>query len=69
MVSEQPARKVVKSLKDAGWKRSRTVGSHSVYDCPCGQHTFSLPDGHRKISPGVVRKVNDALAGCEGRSQ
>ncbi|TWD79045.1 putative RNA binding protein YcfA (HicA-like mRNA interferase family) [Kribbella amoyensis] len=50
-----PTRKVVKAFKDAGWKRLRTVGSHSIYGCPCGDHSFSLPDGHREISPGVVR--------------
>ncbi|ONI72410.1 hypothetical protein BWI15_20460 [Kribbella sp. ALI-6-A] len=65
MVSELPTRKVVKAFKDAGWTRGRTQGSHSVYDCPCGQHTFSLPDGHKTISPGVVRKVNDALTSCK----
>ncbi|MEV8372240.1 type II toxin-antitoxin system HicA family toxin [Kribbella sp. NPDC056861] len=64
MVSEMPTRKVVKAFKDAGWKRVRTEGSHSVYECGCGQHSFSLPDGHRKISPGVVRKVDGALASC-----
>jgi predicted RNA binding protein YcfA (HicA-like mRNA interferase family) len=67
MVSELPTRKVVKAFKDAGWRRVRTVGSHSVYDCSCGHHSFSLPDGHRNISAGVVRKVNNALAECEGK--
>lgn len=62
-----PTRKVVKAFKDAGWRRVRTEGSHSVYDCSCGLHSFSLPDGHRNISAGVVRKVNNALAECEGK--
>jgi predicted RNA binding protein YcfA (HicA-like mRNA interferase family) len=66
MVTELPTRKVVKTFKDAGWRRVRTEGSHSVYDCPCGQHSFSLPDGHKEISAGVVRKATKALAGCEG---
>jgi len=67
MVSELPTRKVVKAFKDAGWKWVRSEGSHSFYECPCGQHAFSLPDGHRQISPGVVRKVNNALADCKGK--
>ncbi|MGY4769427.1 type II toxin-antitoxin system HicA family toxin [Kribbella sp. CWNU-51] len=67
MVSEQPTRRVVKAFKDAGWRRVRTEGSHSVYGCPCGQHVFTLPDGHRAISPGVVRKAGKALAECEGQ--
>jgi predicted RNA binding protein YcfA (HicA-like mRNA interferase family) len=66
MVSEQPTRKVVKAFRDAGWRRARTEGSHSVYECPCGQHAFTLPDGYREISPGVFRKAGRALAECEG---
>ncbi|GAB3951485.1 hypothetical protein GCM10029976_087970 [Kribbella albertanoniae] len=40
-------------------------GSHGIYECPCGQHVFTLPDGHTKISPGVVRKADAALAACD----
>lgn len=69
MVSEQPTRKVVKAFKGAGWKRTRTEGSHSVYECSCGQHTFSLPDGHREISPGIVRKADKARAECDGKER
>lgn len=65
MVSEQPTRKVVKDFKNAGWGPIRTVGSHTVYGCPCGGHSYSLPDGHRTISPGVVRKAYRALEQCE----
>lgn len=69
MVSEQPTRKVVKDFKAAGWHPLRTEGSHTVYVCGCGAHTFSLPDGHRTISPGVVRKSYKALAECtKGRN-
>lgn len=39
-------------------------GSHTKYGCPCGSHTFSLPDGHKTISPGVVRKARKALEDC-----
>jgi predicted RNA binding protein YcfA (HicA-like mRNA interferase family) len=69
MVSEQPTRKVVRAFKDAGWKRIRTEGSHSVYECSCGQHTFSLPDGHKEISSGVYRKACKALAECDGKKR
>ena len=65
MVGEQPTRKVVKAFRDAGWRRVRTEGSHSLYECSCGQHAFVLPDGHRVISPGIVRKVDKALEECE----
>lgn len=60
MVSEQPTRKVVKQMRDAGWMPLRTVGSHTVWQSPTGA-TFTLPDGHRTISPGVYRKLLKAL--------
>lgn len=60
MVSEQPTRKVIKMLEDAGWQSGGTVGSHTVWKGPNGT-TFSLPDGHRTISPGVYRKLLAAM--------
>lgn len=65
MVSEQPTRKVVKEFRKAGWRPGKTVGSHTKWHCPGNSHTFMLPDGHRQISPGVDRKVLEALEGCE----
>jgi predicted RNA binding protein YcfA (HicA-like mRNA interferase family) len=47
-------------LKLKGWVVVRTNGSHSVWRSPEG-HTFTLPDGHREISPGVVRNLLRAL--------
>ena len=64
MVSEQPTRKMVREFLDAGWTKARTRGSHSLWQCPADQHTFTLPDGHRTISPGVVDKARKALANC-----
>jgi predicted RNA binding protein YcfA (HicA-like mRNA interferase family) len=66
MVSEQPTRKMVKELTGAGWTALRTVGSHTIYGCGCGGHTFSLPDGHKTISPWVVRKCRNAIEECKG---
>lgn len=59
MVSEQPTRKVVKALRDAGFLPVRTVGSHTVW--VNGSISISVPDGHKTISPGVVRKINKAI--------
>jgi len=61
MVSEQPTRTIVKRLKDAGFTRTRTAGSHSVWVHPSGVQVV-IPDGHRTISPGVVRQVDKAVA-------
>lgn len=59
MVSEEPTRKITKRLKDAGFVILRTDGSHSVW--AKGATSVSVPDGHRTISPGVVRQVNKAI--------
>ena len=59
MVSEEPTRKIVKRLRDAGFAADRTTGSHTVW--VNGSVSISVPDGHKTISPGVVRKVNQAI--------
>jgi len=59
MVSEQPTRKVVRMLRDAGFEPSRTVGSHTWW--AKGSVGVPVPDGHRTISPGVYRKVLKAI--------
>ena len=48
-------------FRDAGWTDGRTVGSHTKWHCPASKHSFSLPDGHRTISPGVYSKAMKAL--------
>ncbi|CAD5138798.1 MULTISPECIES: type II toxin-antitoxin system HicA family toxin [unclassified Microbacterium] len=59
MVSEQPTRKMVKALRAAGFTAVRTVGSHTVW---AKENTsISVPDGHKTISPGVVRQINKAI--------
>lgn len=55
---------MVRLFKGEGWTSGNTVGSHTKWHCPCGSHTFSLPDGHRIISPGVVRNAMRALGEC-----
>ena len=64
MVSEEPTRTIVQALRRAGWVAGKSVGSHTKWHCPGSQHTFSLPDGHKTISPGVVRKVTQAIESC-----
>lgn len=55
MVSEQPTRKVIRELKDAGFVVVRRNGSHAVYQN--GSVSVTVPDGHRFISPGVYRQI------------
>lgn len=52
---------MVQLFRSAGWTVTRSDGRHTVYACPCGKHTFALPDSHRTISPGVVRKALKAI--------
>jgi predicted RNA binding protein YcfA (HicA-like mRNA interferase family) len=67
VVSEEPARSVVKRLKQAGFVPTDAKGSHTKWTHPCGV-TVIVPDGHRMISPGVVRKVNSAIEQSEGNA-
>ncbi len=68
MVSEQPTRTIVKRLKYAGFTRTRTAGSHSVWIHPSGVQVV-IPDGHRTISPGVVRQVDKAITEAAGKGK
>ena len=65
MIAEQPTRKVLKDLTKAGWQRKGTVGSHSVWVCQDDEHQVTVPDGHKMISAGVLRRINKALESCE----
>lgn len=64
VIAEEPTRKVIKMMTQQQWRRLRTVGSHSMWVCSTGTHQVSIPDGHRMISPGVLRNINNAVAGC-----
>lgn len=61
MIAEQPTRKILKLLRAAGFEPQRTEGSHTFWTGPNGA-MVSVPDGHKNISPGVVRKVHKAIA-------
>jgi len=66
MIAEQPTRKVIKQLHAAGFTRVRDAkGSHSKWACPTGKHAVTIPDGHKTISPGVLRNVNKVIASCD----
>ena len=60
MVKEEPTRSVTKRLKEAGFTRTSTDGRHSRWTHPSGVWV-PVPDSHRTISPGVVRKINKAI--------
>ena len=64
MVKEEPTRTVIKRLKAAGFTLTSTDGRHSKWTHPSGAWV-PVPDSHRTISPGVVRKINQAIIDCE----
>jgi predicted RNA binding protein YcfA (HicA-like mRNA interferase family) len=64
VVKEQPTRTVTKRLRKAGFSPTAAAGSHTKWLHPLGP-SVSIPDGHRTISPGVVRQVNNAIAEAE----
>lgn len=60
VVKEEPTRTVVKRLRAAGFARTSTDGRHSKWTHPGGVWV-AVPDSHRTISPGVVRRINQAI--------
>ncbi len=42
-----------------------TKGSHPQWQCPSEIHSFTLPDGHTMISPGIVRGYQLAIKNCD----
>jgi predicted RNA binding protein YcfA (HicA-like mRNA interferase family) len=58
-------RDFLKALRAAGWSPGKTVGSHTKWHCPGDRHSVPVPDGHRVISPGVVRSVNAKVESCD----
>lgn len=61
MVSDQPTRRVLAELRSAGFSPRRSSGSHTLWAHPGGA-SVAVPDGHRRVSPGVYRKVRAAIA-------
>lgn len=66
MVKEEPTRLAIKRLKAAGFTRTSTDGRHSKWTHPSGAWV-PVPDSHRMISPGVVRKINNAIKESEAK--
>jgi predicted RNA binding protein YcfA (HicA-like mRNA interferase family) len=66
VVKAEPTRSVIKRLKAAGFTRTSTDGRHSKWTHPSGAWV-PVPDSHRTISPGVVRKINEAIKESESR--
>lgn len=67
MVGEEASRSVVKRLKAAGFRPKDAKGSHPKWVHPSGVKVV-VADGHRTISPGVVRQVNTAIRDSEAAS-
>ena len=65
MIAPAPTREIVKQLKNAGFTNRDGKGSHTQWACPHGTYTVSVPTGHKTISPGVRRKVDQAIAACQ----
>lgn len=66
MVSDEPTRTVIKRLKQAGFTLVSTDGRHAKWRHPSGVWV-PVPESHRMVSPGVVRKINKAIAESEGK--
>ncbi|WP_240630635.1 type II toxin-antitoxin system HicA family toxin [Mycolicibacterium sp. GF69] len=56
----------MKRLKAAGFTRTSADGRHSKWTHPTGAWV-AVPESHRTISPGVVRKINKAIEESEAK--
>ncbi|WP_375163593.1 type II toxin-antitoxin system HicA family toxin [Herbiconiux moechotypicola] len=66
VVTEQPTRRVRALLRRSGWIIVTSSGSHTKWRGPGGT-SFTIPDGHRTISPGVYRRLLAAIEEDEHR--
>lgn len=64
MAKEETSRSAVKRLKAAGFELKSTDGRHSKWAHPNGAWV-PVPDSHKMISPGVVRKIDRAIKESE----
>lgn len=65
MIAPAPTRVIVKQLKTAGFIKRDGKGSHTVWTCPHGRYTVTVDTGHKTISPGVRRQIDNAIDLCE----
>ncbi|WP_196804092.1 type II toxin-antitoxin system HicA family toxin [Marmoricola sp. URHB0036] len=65
MTKEMKTRDFLRVLRAAGWSPGKTVGSHTKWRCPGDNHSVPVPDGHRMISPGVIRSVAAKIDDCD----
>jgi predicted RNA binding protein YcfA (HicA-like mRNA interferase family) len=65
LTAAESSRSVVRRLKKAGFIAARRRGSHTVYEN--GEVSVAVPDGHRTISPGVVRQVDKSIEAVRRR--
>ncbi|WP_163757489.1 hypothetical protein [Mycobacterium botniense] len=64
MVKEEPARTITMRLRKSRFSPTDAAGSHTKWLHLLGP-SVSIPYGHRTISPGVVRQINNAIAQAE----
>jgi predicted RNA binding protein YcfA (HicA-like mRNA interferase family) len=61
VVSDEPARSVVKRLRNAGFVKSDSRGSHTKWSHPESGEYVVVATGHRMISATGVHRVNKAI--------
>ena len=61
MVSDEPARSIVKRLRKAGFVKSDSRGSHTKWRHPESGEYVVVATGHRMISATGVHRVNNAI--------
>jgi predicted RNA binding protein YcfA (HicA-like mRNA interferase family) len=65
VVSDEPARSVVERLRNAGFVKSDSRGSHTKWSHPESGEYVVVATGHRMISATGVHRVNKAIERSE----
>ena len=69
VIAPAPSRIIVKQLKDGGFTKRDGRGSHTVWTCRHGRVEVSVTTGHKAISPGVRRQVDNAIRLCQKKCE
>jgi predicted RNA binding protein YcfA (HicA-like mRNA interferase family) len=66
MAKPEKTRDIVRRLRDAGFTPTDAKGSHTKWTHPSGA-SVTVATGHRTISAGVVRKIDNAIEQNKGK--
>ena len=61
MTKPMKTRKVIAALRRNDCTEVRSSGRHTIWACPCGEHSAPVPASHTEITAGVVRSIEKQM--------